>query len=70
MLNLIRAACSALCLIVLCACGPRESVAPVAPVAHTAAAAAESAEEFVARVNHDLTALSEEAQAAGSRIRN
>ena len=66
MLKLICATGGALCLMVLCACGSRESAAPAAPIAQrTAAAAAESGEEFVARVNHDLTALSEEAQAAG-----
>src|SRR4029077_18873025 len=53
----------ALCLTALCACGPRES-APVAPVAQPTAAAA-SADEFVARVNGELAALSQEAQAAG-----
>ena len=65
MLRFTCAVGGVLCLIVLGACGPRESAAPVAPVRPTAAAAAESAEEFVARVNRDLTALSEEAQAAG-----
>jgi peptidyl-dipeptidase A len=66
MLRTASAAGGALCLIVLCACEPRHSAAPVAPPAQpTAAAAAESSDEFVARVNRDLTALSQEAQAAG-----
>jgi peptidyl-dipeptidase A len=62
----LGAAGGALCLIALCACAPRESAAPPRPVSGPAAsAAAESADQFVARVNHELTALAEEGQAAG-----
>jgi peptidyl-dipeptidase A len=56
-----------LCLMVLCACAPREAASPptAAAPAAGATAPAESADEFVARVNRELTALYVEAQAAG-----
>ena len=56
-------AAGAFSFLLLCGCAPRET-APggTAPVA---AATAESADEFVARVNRELNALAQEAQAAG-----
>ena len=56
-------ATATLCLMLLGGCAPRGSPTPPAP-ASTAAAAPESADEFVARVNRELTALAQEAQAA------
>jgi peptidyl-dipeptidase A len=64
MLKLSSAAGVALCASVLCACGPRES-APGRGAPAVASATAESADEFVARVNRELGALAQEAQAAG-----
>ena len=57
---------TATCLMLLGGCAPRGSPTPPAPAstASTAAAAPESADEFVARVNRELTALAQEAQAA------
>jgi peptidyl-dipeptidase A len=57
-----RTATGALCLTMLCACAPRESTTPSPPAANSPAP--ESADQFVARVNRELTALSDEAQAA------
>ena len=57
------AAGGALTLLMLCGCAPREST-PTGAAAQ-ATATAESADEFVARVNRELNALSQEAQAAG-----
>jgi peptidyl-dipeptidase A len=63
------AAAGALCLtllaMVLGGCAPHESAAPAPGARPTAAAGGESADQFVARVNRDLSALAEEAQAAG-----
>jgi peptidyl-dipeptidase A len=60
------AAAGALVLTLLGGCAPRETAAPAAnPAATTAVASAETADAFVARVNRDLTALAQEAQAAG-----
>jgi peptidyl-dipeptidase A len=56
-------ATATLCLMLLGGCAPRGSPTPPAP-ASTAAAAPESADEFVARVNRELTGLAQEAQAA------
>jgi peptidyl-dipeptidase A len=53
-------AAGALCLVLLGGCAQRES-----STAPAAAAAPESADEFVARVNRELTELAQEAQAAG-----
>ena len=58
------AASGALCL-VLCGCAPRESATPAGAASGPAAAANESADEFVTRVNGELTARAQEAQAAG-----
>ena len=57
------AASGALCLVLAGGCAPRQS-APPAPTP-PGAAAKESADEFVARVNRELNALAQEAQAAG-----
>jgi len=59
-------ATATLCLMLLGGCAPRGSPTPPAPAstASTAVAAPESADEFVARVNRELTALAQEAQAA------
>ncbi len=57
------AASGALCLVLSGGCAPRQSVPP-APTP-PGAAAKESADEFVARVNRELNALAQEAQAAG-----
>ena len=57
------AASGALCLVLAGGCAPRQS-APPAPTP-PGAAATESADEFVARVNRELNALAQEAQAAG-----
>ena len=57
------AASGALCLVLSGGCAPRHSVPP-APTP-PGAAAKESADEFVARVNGELTARAQEAQAAG-----
>ena len=54
----------ALCLMLVGGCAPRESATPAGGTG-PAAAAAESADAFVARLNRELTALAEEAQAAG-----
>ena len=56
------AASGALCLLLSGGCAPRQVAAPAGPAR---AGAAHSAEEFVARVNGELAALSQEAQAAG-----
>jgi peptidyl-dipeptidase A len=60
------ATAGALALTLLGGCAPRATTAPAArPAATAAAASGETAAEFVARVNRDLTALAQEAQAAG-----
>jgi peptidyl-dipeptidase A len=58
------AASGALCLLLSGGCAPRQAAAPAGGVSGPAGAA-QSADEFVARVNGELTALSQEAQAAG-----
>ncbi len=59
------AASGALCLVLLCGCAPRGSGTPPGAASGQAAAANESADEFVTRVNGELTARAQEAQAAG-----
>jgi peptidyl-dipeptidase A len=59
------AASGALCLLLLSGCAPRGSGTPPGAASGQAAAANESADEFVTRVNGELTALAQEAQAAG-----
>jgi peptidyl-dipeptidase A len=59
------AARGALCLVLLCGCAPRGSGTPAGAASGQAAAADESADEFVTRVNGELTARAQEAQAAG-----
>src|SRR6202163_2602309 len=59
------AASGALCLVLLSGCAPRGSGTPPGAASGQAAAANESADEFVTRVNGELTALAQEAQAAG-----
>jgi len=59
------AASGALYLVLLCGCAPRGSGAPAGAASGQAAAANQSADEFVARVNGELTARAQEAQAAG-----
>ena len=59
------AASGALCLVLLCGCAPRGSSTPPGAASGQAAAANESADEFVTRVNGELTARAQEAQAAG-----
>ena len=59
------AASGALYLVLLCGCAPRGSGAPPGAASGQAAAANQSADEFVARVNGELTARAQEAQAAG-----
>jgi len=59
------AASGALCLVLLCGCAPRGSGTPPGAATGQAAAANESADEFVTRVNGELTARAQEAQAAG-----
>ncbi len=54
---------SALSLMLLAGCAPRETAAPAG--AARATTTAESGDEFVARVNRELNALAQEAQAAG-----
>ena len=61
----VCAASGALCLVLLCGCAPRGSGTPAGAASGQAAAANESADEFVARVNGELTARAQEAQAAG-----
>jgi peptidyl-dipeptidase A len=66
LLKLVACAASgALCLVLLCGCAPRGSGTPAGAASGQAAAANESADEFVARVNGELTARAQEAQAAG-----
>jgi peptidyl-dipeptidase A len=55
----------ALCLMLVGGCTPRGSGTPAGRTGAAAAASREGADEFVARVNRDLTALAQEAQAAG-----
>jgi len=62
---LMYAASGALCLVLLCGCAPRGSGTPPGAASGQAAAANESADEFVTRVNGELTARAQEAQAAG-----
>lgn len=62
---LMCAASGALCLVLLCGCAPRGSGTPPGAASGQAAAANESADEFVTRVNGELTARAQEAQAAG-----
>ena len=62
---LMCAASGALCLVLLCGCAPRGSGTPPGAASGQAAAANESADEFVMRVNGELTARAQEAQAAG-----
>ena len=62
---LMCAASGALCLALLCGCAPRASGTPPGAASGQAAAANESADEFVTRVNGELTARAQEAQAAG-----
>ena len=59
------AASGALCLVLLWGCAPRGSRTPPGAASGQAAAANESADEFVTRVNGELTARAQEAQAAG-----
>ena len=59
------AASGALCLVLSGGCAPRESATPAGEASRPAAAADESADQFVTRVNGELTALAQEAQAAG-----
>src|ERR1700694_5456601 len=59
------AASGALCLVLLSGCAPRGSGTPPGAASGQAAAANESADEFVTRVNGELTALAQEAQGAG-----
>ncbi len=59
------AASGALCLVLLSGCAPRGSGTPAGAASGPAAAANESADEFVTRVNGELTARAQEAQAAG-----
>jgi peptidyl-dipeptidase A len=59
------AASGALCLVLLSGCAPRGSGTPPGAASGQAAAANESADEFVTRVNGELTARAQEAQAAG-----
>jgi peptidyl-dipeptidase A len=64
------AACGALCLLALGGCEPPRAPTGAAPPATSrappaAGAASETADEFVARVNRELTVLAQEAQAAG-----
>jgi peptidyl-dipeptidase A len=63
-MRLAACATGTLCLMLLCGCAARESPGAPAP-ASTAGAAPESADEFVTRVNGELTHLAQEAQAAG-----
>jgi peptidyl-dipeptidase A len=56
-------ACGALCALLLGGC-EREPPVPPSPPRPPPAEVSETADEFVARVNHDLTALAQEAQAA------
>ncbi len=58
------AAGGALCLMLLAGCAPRQAGTPAGALPGQAAAE-ESAEQFVTRVNGELTALAQEAQAAG-----
>ena len=60
MRRLSGALCGALLLATLVSCAPQGAAPPAA-----SAAPAESADEFVARVNKELTALNEESNAAG-----
>ena len=62
---LMCAASGALCLVLLWGCAPRGSGTPPGAASGQAAAANESADEFVTRVNGELTARAQEAQAAG-----
>ena len=59
------AASGALCLVLSGGCAPRESATPAGEASRPAAAADQSADQFVTRVNGELTALAQEAQAAG-----
>ena len=59
------AASGALCLVLSGGCAPRGSGTPPGAPPGPAAAANESAEQFITRVNGALTALAQEAQAAG-----
>jgi peptidyl-dipeptidase A len=65
-----RAACGLLSLLALAGCGSREAAAPAGGSAAATAgapaagAASETPDEFVARVNRELTVLAQEAQAA------
>jgi peptidyl-dipeptidase A len=59
------AASGTLCLVLLCGCAPRGSGTAPGAASGQAAAANESADEFVTRVNGELTARAQEAQAAG-----
>jgi len=63
------AASGALCLVLLSGCAPRGSGTPPGAASGQAAAANESADEFVTRVNAELAARAQEAQAAGMRAR-
>jgi peptidyl-dipeptidase A len=58
------AARGALCLMLLAGCAPRQAGTPAGALPGQAAAE-ERAEQFVTRVNGELTALAQEAQAAG-----
>ena len=71
MRSIACAACAALGLLALAGCEPQGAGAPAAGSAATTrsapaeGAASETADEFVARVNRELTVLAQEAQAAG-----
>jgi peptidyl-dipeptidase A len=62
---LSRAVGGALCVALVCGCAPRETGPAASASSAAGAAPAETAEAFVARVNTELTALAQEAEAAG-----